>query len=98
MSALVQPPLVAQAVKRIYEVSLDKLFLYELMPKLVRFHDWLASNRDFDGDGLICLISPFESGIDWKPSFDEILGMKMRRTPRHLFTSKNGDMPKRRHA
>src|SRR5205085_9751291 len=45
-------------------------------------------NRDFDGDGLIGLISPFESGIDWKPSFDEVLGMKVRTTPRHLFTSK----------
>ena len=87
MSALIQPPLVSQAVKRIYEVSHDKLFLYEFIPKLVRFHDWLASNRDFEGDGLLSIISPFESGFDWKPSFDEVVGYKSRKTPRTLFTS-----------
>jgi glycogen debranching enzyme len=87
MSALTQPPLVAQAVKRIYDVSRDRLFLYELMPKLVRFHDWLAENRDFEDDGLISIISPFESGIDWKPSFDEVVGLKQRTTPKNLFTS-----------
>jgi glycogen debranching enzyme len=88
MSALIQPPLIAQAVKRIHEESEDRLFLCEMMPKLVRFHDWLAMNRSPDGDGLVCLISPFESGIDWKPSFDEVIGQRERRTPRNLFTSK----------
>jgi hypothetical protein len=87
MSALIQPPLIAQAVKRIYDVSRDRLFLYELMSKLVRFHDWLAENRDFEDDGLVSIISPFESGIDWKPSFDEVVGLKQRTTPKNLFTS-----------
>jgi glycogen debranching enzyme len=52
MSALVQPPLIAQALKRFYQVSGDKLFLYEMLPKVVRYHDWLAQDRDFDGDGI----------------------------------------------
>jgi glycogen debranching enzyme len=55
MSALVQPPLIAQALKRFYEVSGDKLFVYELLPKIVQYHDWLAQNRDFDGDGLMTI-------------------------------------------
>ena len=87
MSALVQPPLIAQALKRLYEASKDKLVLYELLPKVVHYHDWLASNRHFDADGLITIISPFESGIDWKPSFDEVVGYSSRATPKNLFTS-----------
>ena len=87
MSALVQPPLIAQALKRLYEVSKDKLVLYELLAKVVRYHDWLASSRNFDADGLITIISPFESGIDWKPSFDEVVGYRARTTPKSLLTS-----------
>jgi hypothetical protein len=87
MSALVQPPLIAQALKRLYEVSKDKLVLYELLAKVVRYHDWLASHRNFDADGLMTIISPFESGIDWKPSFDEVVGYRARTTPKSLLTS-----------
>jgi hypothetical protein len=87
MSALVQPPLIAQALRRFYEVSGDKLFVYELLPKVVQYHDWLAQNRDFDGDGLMTIISPFEFGIDWKPSFDDLLGYCSHATPKRLLTS-----------
>jgi glycogen debranching enzyme len=87
MSALTQPPLIAQALKRLYEASGDKLFLLEMLPKVVRYHDWLAQNRDFDGDGLISIISPFESGLDWKPSFDDVVGYRSRVTPSRLFSS-----------
>ena len=86
MSALVQPPLIAQALKRLYEASKDKLLLYELLAKVVHYHDWLASN-ELDADGLITIISPFKSGIDWKPSFDEVVGYTARTTPKRLFTS-----------
>jgi glycogen debranching enzyme len=87
MSALIQPPLVAQALKRVFDTERDRLFLYEILPKVVQYHDWLASNRDFDKDGLITIISPFESGIDWKPSFDELVGYTARVTPINLFVS-----------
>lgn len=73
MSALIQPPFVAQALLRIYEDTHDKNFLQEMFPKLKLYHEWLAGNRDFEGEGLISIISPFESGIDWKASFDEVL-------------------------
>ena len=87
MSALVQPPLIAQALKRLHEVSGDKLFLFEMLPKVVKWHDWLARNRDLDGDGLISIISPFESGIDWKPAFDDVVGYRAQVTPKGLFIS-----------
>ena len=88
MSALIQPPLVAQALRRIYRKSNDRLFLMEMLPKIISYHEWLARDRDLDGDGLITIISPSESGIDWKPAFDEVVGIGERSQARHLLTSK----------
>ena len=85
MSALIQPPLVAQAVEKVYRLSKDKEFLHKMLPKLKKYYDWIARNRDFEGDGLITIISPFESGIDFKPTFDVALGMKERKGDWRLF-------------
>ena len=85
MSALIQPPLVAQAVQRIYDGTGDKTFLHDIVPKLTRYFDWLERNRDLDGDGLLTIISPFESGMDWKPTFDEVVGFPHGVANRRLF-------------
>lgn len=85
MSSLIQPPLVAQALTRIYEVSGDKACLEEMIPPIKKYYHWLMANRDFDGDGLISIISTFESGLDWKPSFDEVLGFKPVKAKEKLF-------------
>jgi hypothetical protein len=76
MSFLIQPPLVAQALLRIFKHSGDKQFLLTVLPKIKKYYHWLATNRASDGDGLITIISNYESGIDHKPSFDEVLGLK----------------------
>lgn len=76
MSSIIQPPLAAQAALRIYEHTKDKNLLSEILPKLKRYHWWLRVNRDFEGNGLLSIISPFESGMDFKPSFDEVLNFK----------------------
>ncbi len=73
MSALIQPSFVAQALERIYEKTGDKEFLTSMLPKIKKYHDWVISKRAFDGDSLITIIAPVESGIDWKPSYDEVL-------------------------
>jgi len=73
MSALIQPPLIAHAVRRIYEGSKDEAFLKSMLPKLKKYFHWLHLNRDFDSDGLLGIITPFESGLDWKPSYDPAL-------------------------
>ncbi|HEY2159731.1 MAG TPA: hypothetical protein VGH24_00355 [Solirubrobacteraceae bacterium] len=39
---------------------------------IVRQHEWLAANRDLDGDGLIWIVQPDESGLDDSPQFDPI--------------------------
>lgn len=73
MSFLTQPPLVAQALLRIYTDCKDREFAEAMLPKIKKYFHWLAANRDFDGDGLISIISNFESGIDHKPSFDALV-------------------------
>jgi hypothetical protein len=85
MSELIQPPLVSQALLCIYEKSGDKDFVAELLPKIKKYFNWLSSNRDFDGDGLISIISPFESGLDWKPSYDEIVHFQTQKANEKLF-------------
>lgn len=85
MTALIQPPLAARAVERIYELGRDLNFLNAFLPKLKKYYDWIAKNRDLDGDGLVTIISPFESGMDWKPSYDVALGLNERKADWRLF-------------
>lgn len=81
MSALIQPAVAAQALLVLFDCCGDRVFLGEMYAKVRRHHEWLAANRDFDGDGLLSIISPFESGMDWKPTYDVVLGHAPRRTP-----------------
>jgi len=85
MSALIQPPLVAQTVRRIHDGNRDDAFLREILPRLKRYFTWLEENRDLDGDGLLTIVSPFESGMDWKPTFDEVVGFRHGRADWRLF-------------
>jgi glycogen debranching enzyme len=88
MTELVQPPFVAQALERIYQATGDRVFLGELYAALRGYFGWLAKSREFDGDGLLTTISPFESGMDWKASYDPLVGNTARCTPRRLYTSR----------
>jgi glycogen debranching enzyme len=88
MSALIQPPFAAQALHTLYEACGDRVYLGEMYARVRRHHEWLAKNRHFDGDGLLTIISPFESGMDWKASYDPVLGYAKRTTARRLYTSK----------
>jgi glycogen debranching enzyme len=88
MSALIQPPLAGVALHALYEACGDRVYLGEMYARVKRHHEWLAKNRDFDGDGLLTIISPFESGMDWKPSYDAVLGYRQRVTPQRLYSSR----------
>ena len=50
-------------------------------PAIARHHEWLAANRDLDGDGLLWIVQPDESGLDSSPKFDAVWG---RRAHAHL--------------
>ena len=82
MSSIVQPPIVAHVVKRVYEANKDKSFVEEMLPKLKLYYNWLANNRDFDGDNLLSIITPFESGMDWKATFDPVVGFSGKANPK----------------
>lgn len=43
-------------------------------PRIAHHHDWLRAHRDLDGDGLLWLIQPDESGMDASPKFDHVWG------------------------
>src|SRR5262249_34756083 len=70
-----QPPLLAWAWRIAVGDPADE-------PRIARHHRWLEANRDLDGDGLLWLVQPDESGLDSSPKFDPIWG---RRGPRGLF-------------
>ncbi len=72
-SASIQPPVLAQAVAAIWDSSQDRAFLDAILPKLWRFHRWLIENRDPDGDGLISIVQPDESGMDASPRYDRLM-------------------------
>jgi hypothetical protein len=76
-SGIVQPPVHATAVWQVYRRARDgdqaKAFLRELMPKLVAWHEYLYRERTRDGDGLVEIWHPWESGMDNSPLWDEAL-------------------------
>jgi mannosylglycerate hydrolase len=76
-SGIVQPPVHATAVWRVYRRARDgdqaKAFLQELMPGLVRWHEYLYRERTRGDDGLVEIWHPWESGMDNSPLWDEAL-------------------------
>jgi hypothetical protein len=42
--------------------------------RILRHHAWLREHRDLEGDGLLWLIQPDESGLDASPKFDHVWG------------------------
>ena len=75
-SGLIQPPILAQAVERVGQIIGDVAIPPRFMHSLDLYHEWLATNRVPDDDGLIVIISPYESGTGQSPVFDEALGFK----------------------
>jgi len=41
-------------------------------PRIMRQVEWLERERDLDGDGLLWLVQPDESGLDSSPKFDPV--------------------------
>lgn len=75
-----QIPVVARGVWEVYCQTGDREFLQEAYPYLVKFHSWLARERDVDGDLLMELgsysgqiqFARFE-GADFNPSLDRMI-------------------------
>jgi Mannosylglycerate hydrolase MGH1-like glycoside hydrolase domain len=53
-------------------------------PGILRQHEWLEANRDLDGDGLLWLVQPDESGLDASPQFDPIWRLRAHSLPGYV--------------
>jgi hypothetical protein len=76
-SGIVQPPVHATAAWHVYRRARDsdqaKGFLRELMPGLVRWHEYLQRERTRGDDALVEIWHPWESGMDNSPLWDDAL-------------------------
>jgi hypothetical protein len=64
-TATIQPPMLAWA----WRIAVGDP---TLEPAIAAHHDFVAQERDIEGDGLLWLIQPDESGLDASPQFDPI--------------------------
>ena len=74
-----KPPLSSWAIWEIYKETQDKIFLNEMYPRLVNYHNWWYVFRDYDKDGLCeygstdgsLIAAKWESGMDNAIRFDK---------------------------
>ncbi len=69
-----QMPMLSYSIRALWNASHDKLLLREFVPKIVKYMEWWES-RDHDGDGLVSIVHPWESGLDASPTYDLALGL-----------------------
>ncbi len=65
MTSTIQPPLLAWT----WRIAVGDP---AAEPGIVAHHRWLRDNRDLEGDGLLWLVQPDESGLDSSPKFDPV--------------------------
>lgn len=65
MTSSIQPPVLAWAWSRSVGDPAAE-------PRIAAHHRWLEDHRTFDGDPLLWIVSPDESGLDASPQFDAI--------------------------
>ena len=65
----IQPPLLAWAWRIAVGDPAEE-------PRIAAQMEWLAANRDLEGDGLLWIVQPDESGLDASPKFDPVWGWR----------------------
>lgn len=85
-TATIQTPLLALAWELVAQSSPDEpSFASEATTQLRLHYDWLARERDVDGDGLLTTITPDESGLDDSPKYDDLFGWMRHDRPGHFW-------------
>lgn len=77
MTASIQPPLLAWAWRIAVGDPAQE-------PAIARQLAWMAEHRDLDGDGLLWIVAPDESGLDASTQFDAIWGRRAHGTAAYL--------------
>jgi glycogen debranching enzyme len=80
-SGISQPPVLAIAVEKVARSFEDpregRNFAADMLPKLVRFHEWIYRERDPHESGLAAVIHSWESGMDdtpyWTDAMDHLI-------------------------
>jgi glycogen debranching enzyme len=78
-TASIGPPLLAVAWEIVADG--DAEFVHEGLGPLRAHLDWLEHERDIDGDGLLTIIHPDESGLDDSPKYDPVFGALAHHRP-----------------
>jgi glycogen debranching enzyme len=86
-SAQTGPPVVAVAVERYLAATGDAVTVQAWLPAVERYYRWLGRARDWDGDGLLTIIQPYEAGIDASPIYDAPLGLARFDPARYVWRS-----------
>ena len=85
-TAHTQTPMLALAWEMVAEASPESpAFRTEALDALRLHYDWLAAHRDPDGDGLISIIHPDESGLDDSPKYDGVFGWMRHYMPGYFW-------------
>jgi hypothetical protein len=74
MTATIQPPALAFA----WRIAVGDP---ALEPRIVAHHAAVTRQRDIEGDGLIWILQPDESGLDASPQFDPVWGWRAQGKP-----------------
>jgi Trehalase len=85
-TAHIQTPMLALAWEQVAAASPDEPgFATEALEALHLHYDWLQEHRDPDGDGLISIIHPDESGLDDSPKYDGVFGWMRHYMPGYFW-------------
>jgi hypothetical protein len=74
MTRTIQPPLLAFAWRLAVGHPAE-------VPGIVRHHEWVEAERDLEGDGLLWVLQPDETGLDASPQFDPVWGRRAQGLP-----------------
>jgi hypothetical protein len=69
-SGITQPPMLAEAVVQVgqkLKQAERRSWYKEMLTPLVRYHEWLYTDRDPHKEGLVLLLHPYEAGLDNSP-------------------------------
>lgn len=76
-SGITQPPVLATAVRRLWDNARDRELAdakaASVYRKLLANHRWWRRARDPEGSGLVAILHPWESGMDNSPAWDEAM-------------------------
>jgi hypothetical protein len=77
MTSSIQPPVLAWA----WQIAIGDPAEVQAIG---RHYDWLAENRDLEGDGLIWIVQPDESGLDASTQFGAVWGNRAHGLPGYV--------------